>query len=189
MPTIHYRVDNADEFGALVADAFGGRTGTLTAITLDSWLAQDGYVVKYLLAATTTGATALGSDGVDQTVDQTIDVHYAMNDIGGVGEIAWPVEAPPAAALIVPGFDPDAFPLPEDAGLQPSVGSLLFTTALDELAVRDFYAEQLGVQGWSLDGEYGYYTARRDDLALMFAITMGEDGQPTRVEVFAEPLE
>lgn len=187
VPTVHYRVDNADEFGALVADAFGGRAGTLTTITLDSWLAPDGYVVKYLLAATTTGATAQGSDGVDRSVDQTIDVSYAMSDIDAVGEIAWPAEAPPATALIVPGFDADAFPLPEDAALQPSVGSLLFTTALDELAVRDFYAEQLGAQGWSLEGDYGYYTARREDRALVIAITAGEDEQPTRVEVFAEP--
>lgn len=187
--TVHYRVDNADEFSALVADAFGGRAGTLTTITLDSWLAPDGYVVKYLLAATTTGATAQGSDGVDRSVDQTIDVSYAMSDIDGVGEIAWPAEAPPAAALIVPGFDADAFPLPQDAALQPSVGSLLFTTALDELAVRDFYAERLGAQGWSLEGEYGYYTARREELALVIAIAAGDDGQPTRVEVFAETRE
>ena len=189
VPTIHYRIDEAEEFGTLVADAFGGRAGTLTSIALDSWLAEDGYVVQYLLAATTTGATTLDSAGADQRVDQTIAVEYAMSDIGAVGEIAWPADAPPADALVVPGFDADAFPLPEDAQLQPSVGLLAFNTALDEAAVRDFYAEQLGASGWSLEGEYGYYTARSADSSLVLAITSGADGQPTRVEILAEPSE
>jgi hypothetical protein len=173
----------------LVADAFGGRAGTLTSIALDSWLAEDGYVVQYLLAATTTGATTLDNAGADQNVDQTIEVAYTMSDIDAVENIIWPAEAPPADALVVPGFDADAFPLPEDAQLQPSVGAVAFDTALDEVAVRDFYAEQLGAAGWSLEGEYGYYTARRDDLEVVLAITAGEDEQLTRVEVFAETRE
>ncbi len=185
IPTTHYRIDDAEEFVTLVADAFGGRAGALTSITLDSWLAEDGYVVKYLLAATTTGATTLDSAGADQRVDQTIAVEYAMSDIDAVGEITWPADAPPANALVVPGFDADAFPLPEDAHLQPSVGAVAFVTALDEAAVRDFYAEQLGAAGWILEGEYGYYTARRDDLEIVLAVTAGEDEQLTRVEVFA----
>jgi chemotaxis protein histidine kinase CheA len=184
IPTTHYRIDDAEEFVTLVADAFGGRAGTLTSITLDSWLAEDGYVVKYLLSATTTGATTLDSAGADQRVDQTIAVEYAMSDIGAVDEITWPADAPPADALVVPGFDADAFPLPEDAQVQPSVGAVAFGTALDEAAVRDFYAEQLGATGWILEGEYGYYTARRDDQEIVLAVTAGEDEQLTRVEVF-----
>ena len=158
VPTIHYRIDDAEEFGTLVADAFGGHAGTLTSIALDSWLAEDGYVVQYLLSATTTGATTLDNAGADQRVDQTIAMEYAMSDIGAVGEIAWPPDAPPADALVVPGFDADAFPLPEDAHLQPSVGAVAFVTALDEAAVRDFYADQLGATGdpegriWLLHG-------------------------------------
>jgi hypothetical protein len=170
-----------------VADAFGGRAGTLTSITLDSWLAADGYIVQYLLAATTAGATVQDSAGADQMVDQTITVDYTMSDIGALDAIAWPADAPPADALIVPGFDANAFPLPENAQVQPSVGVLAFATALDEAGVRDFYAAQLGAAGWSLKGEYGYFTARRDDgLTLVLAVTPGGDGQPTRVEVFAD---
>lgn len=186
VPTTHYRIDNADEFVALVADAFGGRAGTLTSITLDSWLAADGYIVQYLLAATTAGATVQDSAGADQMVDQTITVDYKMSDIGALDAIVWPADAPPADALIVPGFDADAFPLPENAEVQPSVGVLAFATALDEAGVRDFYAAQLGVAG-SLEGEYGYYTARRDDgPTLVLAVTPGGDGQPSRAEVFAD---
>lgn len=184
--TTHYRIDNAEQFAALVADAFGGRAGVLTSIVLDSWLAADGYVVQYLLAATTSGATVQDSAGADQMVDQTIAVEYALRDIGAVEDIAWPVDAPPADALVVPGFDANAFPLPPDAQMQPTVGALAFITALDETAVRDFYAAQLGAAGWSLEGEYGYYTARRDGAELVLAVTPGGEGQPTRVEVFAD---
>lgn len=189
VPTIHYRIDNAEEFVALVTDAFGGRAGTLSSITLDSWIARDGYVVKYLLSATTTGATLLDRAGADQIVDQTIAVAYAMNDINAVEEIPWPADAPPADALTVPGFDDNAFPLPQDAQLQPSVGAVAFLTALPEAEIKDFYAQQLGAAGWSFDGEYGYYTAQRDNLVIGLAVTAGEGDDLTRVEVFAAPQE
>ena len=182
--TTHYRIDNAEQFAALVADAFGGRAGTLTSITLDSWLADDGYVVQYLLAATASGATVQDSTGADQTVDQTIAVEYALRDINAVEDIAWPGDAPPADALVVPGFDANAFPLPPDAQMQPTVGVLAYDTTLDETAVRDFYAAQLGAAGWSLEGEYGYYTARRGEEAIVIAVTAGEG--VTRVEVFGQ---
>ena len=185
MATTHYRIDDAAEFGALVADAFGGRAGALTAIALDSWLAADGYVVQYQLAASTTGATAQDSAGADQTVDQSIEVAYAMSDIGAVEAIEWPADAPPADALVVPGFAPNTFPLPDDAQLRPSVGVVAFVTTWDEAGVRDFYAAQLGAEGWSLEGEYGYYTARRGEEEIVLAVTAEGEGM-TRVEVFAE---
>jgi chemotaxis protein histidine kinase CheA len=185
VPTTHYRIDDAAEFGALVADAFGGRAGALTAIALDSWLAADGYVVQYQLAASTTGATMQDSAGADQTVDQSIEVAYSMSDIGAVEAIVWPVDAPPADALVVPGFAPNTFPLPDDAQVQPSVGVVAFVTSWDEAGVRDFYAAQLGAEGWSLEGEYGYYTARRGEEEIVLAVTAEGEGV-TRVEVFAE---
>jgi hypothetical protein len=169
IPTIHYRITDPAQFTAITGDAMGE---TLVSVALDGWVAPEGYVVRYVLAAEThDGAAADAAGELAPVASQQIRIDYALTEANGEVSIAWPADAPPAGDVAIPGFEPGTFPLPDDARLTPGLAALEIETALDENAVERFYAGTLAALGWSFTGEYGVYTATKDDLVLTLLVS------------------
>lgn len=179
IPTIHYRTDDRAQFTAIAGDAMGD---SLVSVSLDGWVAPEGYVVRYVLAAETSDGTATDATGnLVPVISQQITIDYTLTEANGAVAIAWPEDAPSAGEVAVPGFDPGAFPLPDDARMTPGVAALEIETALDENAVERFYADNLSTLGWTFTGEYGVYTAMKDDvvLTLLVSATSSVEGGST----------
>lgn len=169
IPTIHYRITDPAQFTAITGDAMGE---SLVSVALDGWIAPEGYVVRYVLAAEThDGAAADAAGDLVPAASQRINIDYALTEVNGDVAIAWPDDAPPAGDVAIPGFEPGTFPLPDDARLTPGLAALEIATALDENAVERFYAGALSALGWSFTGEYGVYTAAKDDLVLTLLVS------------------
>lgn len=169
IPTVHLRITDPAHFTAITGDAIGE---TLVSVALDGWIAPEGYVVRYVMAAETHDGTATNATGdLVPAASQRINIDYALTEANGAVSIAWPADAPPAGDVAIPGFAPGTFPLPDDARLTPGLAALEIATALDENAVERFYAGALTALGWSLTGEYGVYTATKDDLVLTLLVS------------------
>ncbi len=169
IPTVHYRITDPAQFTAITGDAMGE---SLVSVALDGWIAPEGYVVRYVLAAEThDGAAADAAGDLVPAASQRINIDYALTEVDGDVAIAWPNDAPPAGDVAIPGFEPGTFPLPDDARLTPGLAALEIATALDENAVERFYAGALAALGWSFTGEYGVYTAAKDDLVLTLLVS------------------
>ena len=173
--TTHYRTDDPAQFAAIAGDAMGDN---LVSVSLDGWVAPEGYVVRYVLAAETRDGTATDAAGnLVPVTSQQITIDYTLTEANGAVAITWPEDAPPAGEVTVPGFEAGAFPLPDDARLTPGVAALEIETALGENAVERFYAGNLSALGWSFTGEYGVYTATKDDLVLTLLVSAASSAE------------
>ena len=181
----HYRLTDPAIFAEAVGDSLPLADGTVESVQLEGWVAQAGYVVKYLLQARLKDAQILDDSGSLVQVQQEVSASYALSDLEGVENIEWPADAQPPNTVTVPGFVPNTFPLPEGAKVIPRLGMLELRTADPESDVAAFYRAHLPELGWSFDGEQGFYSAEKDGQRITLTILPDEVTHETVVRVFA----
>ncbi|MBW7882917.1 MAG: hypothetical protein H3C34_09810 [Caldilineaceae bacterium] len=176
VPTFHYQLTNPAQFVAMMGNLLGGQDSTVADVTLDGWVAQEGYVVRYELVADIDGALNLGQLGASQASHQTIAISYGLAGLNSAEEIVWPEDAPAPGVLAVPGFGEGEFPIPEGAATTPGLGMIEIQTGMSESETYEFYATELAAHGWEIDGEYGVYTATRDGHTLNLLVRPSDTG-------------
>lgn len=181
----HYRLTDPAVFAAAVGGSLPLADGTVENVQLEGWVADAGYVVKYLLQARLENAQILDDTGNLVRVQQEVSASYILSDLDGAVKIEWPADAQPPNTVTVPGFVPNTFPLPEGAKVFPRLGMLELRTAEAEGDVAAFYRVRLGELGWSFDGEQGFYSAEKDGQRITLTILPDEVTRETVVRVFA----
>jgi hypothetical protein len=111
----------------------------LTESTGEVWVADVGYVVKYVL--TTQGEAKYFGEGIEGTLTHD----YTLTEIDQPAAVELPEDCPPG--LVDAPLIPDA----EDVKQHPSV--TLFRTASSIAEVLAFYQDQLPGMGWQPSGE------------------------------------
>lgn len=185
--TIQYRSQDPEIF----IEAAGARLlagEALEEVTIDVWVAREGsYVVRYTISARISNALELDDNQQSVETDQALEwlfELYAIND--ETIDIQLPLEVPNVSTLEVPGFASGTFPLPPGARLESAgLAQPLILVPLPEAEVLTFYQEQLGEQGWQLEGGFGVYRATLAGDAFDLLIGRGENGLTT-VQVVAQ---
>ena len=181
----HYRLTDPAVFAEAVGSSLPLADGIVERVQLEGWVADAGYVVKYLLQASLKDAQILDDTGSPVRVQQEVSASYALSDLDGVENIEWPADAQPPNTVTVPGFVPNTFPLPEGAKVIPRLGMLELRTADSEGDVAAFYRSHLADLGWTFDGEQGFYSAEKDGQRITLTILPDEVTRETVVRVFA----
>ena len=143
----HYRLTDPAVFAAAAGGSLPLADGTVENVQLEGWVADAGYVVKYLLQAELKDAQILDDAGNPVRVQQAVSASYALSDLDGMVQIEWPADAQPPNTVTVPGFVPNTFPLPDGAKVIPRLGMLELRTADSEGNVAAFYRARL-VRTW-----------------------------------------
>jgi hypothetical protein len=148
--------------------------GTVQSVLLEGWVADAGYVVKYLLQASLKDAQILDDNGNPVQVQQEVSASYLLSDLDSVAEIEWPADAQP----------PNTFPLPEGAKVTPRLGMLELRTSEPDSDVATFYRTRLSELGWTFAGEQGFYSAEKEGQRISLTILPDEVSGETVVHVF-----
>lgn len=181
----HYRLTDPALFTAAVGDMLPDGAGSVQRVQLEGWVADAGFVVKYLLQATLADADFVDEAGNRLSVQQEIDASYQLRDVDAVAAIEWPADAQPPGTIAVPGFVPNTFPLPEGATVTPRLGMIEISTPQAEAEVADFYRARLDELGWDFAGELGFYDATKDGQQIHLTILPDEVSGETQITVFA----
>lgn len=181
----HYRLTDPAVFAGAVQDILPLDAGSIRSVVLEGWVADAGFVVKYLLSVILDGVDYVDDAGNHVTVRQEIYATYGLSDVDAVPAIEWPADAQPPDTISVPGFMPNLFPLPEGATATPHLGLVEIRTLQTESEVADFYRSELGQLGWSFEGELGFYTAAKDGDVINLTILPDEASKETVIRVFA----
>lgn len=180
----HYRLTDAAVFSAAAEDLLPKEAGTVETVWLEGWVADAGFVVKYFLAATMVDVLFVDEAGNRLVVQQQIDASYGLSDLDAVPGLEWPADAQPPGTVVVPGFVPNTFPVPDGATATPRLGLLEIRTAQTESEVSAFYRMRLGELGWAVAGELGFYTAAKNGETINLTILPDEVSAETVVRVF-----
>jgi hypothetical protein len=181
----HYRLTDPQTFAAAVADLAPVVPHSVRNVLLEGWVADAGYVVKYLLEAELDDARIFDETGGAVQAQQEVSAAYVLSDLDAVARIEWPADAQPPNTLSVPGFVPNTFPLPQDARVTPRLGMVEIRTSASEAETAAFYRDQLGALGWTFDGELGFYRAESEGRAIRLTILPDDVSGETVVHVFA----
>ena len=181
----HYRLTDPVVFAAAVGGSLPLADGAVENVQLEGWVADAGYVVKYLLQAELKDAQILDDAGNPVRVQQEVTASYVLSDLDGMVTIEWPADAQPPNTVTVPGFVPNTFPLPDGAKVSPRLGMLELRTADAEGNVAAFYRARLSELGWSFEGEQGFYSAEKEGQRITLTILPDEVTRETVVRVFA----
>ena len=181
----HYRLTDPAVFSAAVQDLWPSDAGIVESVLLEGWVADAGFVVQYYLQATLSDAPFVDEAGGRLLVQQQIDAGYRLRDLDAVRSIEWPADAQPPETVAVPGFVPNAFPIPDEATATPRLGLLEIRAAQSEAELASFYRSRLGELGWAVAGEFGFYTAAKEGEAINLTILADELSGETVVRVFA----
>ncbi len=181
----HYRLTDPVVFAAAAGDSLALADGAVENVQLEGWVADAGYVVKYLLQAALKDAQILDDGGNPVRVQQEVSASYALGDLDGTVKIEWPADAQPPNTVTVPGFVPNTFPLPDGAKVIPRLGMLELRTDEAEGDVAAFYRARFAELGWSFDGEQGFYSAAKEGQRITLTILPDEVTRETVVRVFA----
>jgi hypothetical protein len=180
----HYRLTDPANFVAAVEDIFPMAEGTVQNVLLEGWVADAGYVVKYLLHVNLADAEILDDSGNRLQVQQEASASYTLSDLDAIERIEWPADAQPPNTVSVPGFVPNTFPLPDGAKVTPRLGMVEIRTGEADSDVAAFYRARLSELGWSFDGELGFYSAVKDGQRISLTILADEVSGETVVRVF-----
>ena len=60
---------------------------------------------------------------------QEVSASYTLSDLDAIERIEWPADAQPPNTVSVPGFVPNTFPLPDEAGLRHGLACWRFAPA------------------------------------------------------------
>jgi hypothetical protein len=180
----HYRLTDPATFASAVEDIAPMAEGTVQSVLLEGWVADAGYVVKYLLQANLIDAEIMDDSGNRLQVQQEVSASYTLNDLDSVPNIEWPADAQPPNTISVPGFVPNTFPLPDAAEVTPRLGMLEIRTAESDSEVAAFYRARLSELGWTFEGELGFYSAGKSGQQISLTILPDEVSGETVVRVF-----
>lgn len=180
----HYRLMDPQIFAAALQELAPPAPGGVAAVLLEGWVADAGYVVKYVLQAELSGAQMLDDSGNPVTGEQAVSAEYRLSDLDAVTRIEWPADAQPPNTVSVPGFVPNTFPLPEDARVTPRLGMVEIRTGQTEGDAAVFYRARLQELGWTFEGELGFYSAEKNGQRLRLTILPDEATGETVVRVF-----
>ncbi len=180
----HYRLTDPATFAAAVEDITPMPEGTVQSVLLEGWVADAGYVVKYLLQVGLADAEILDDTGTRVQVQQEVSGSYLLSDLDRVPLIEWPADAQPPNTVSVPGFVPNTFPLPEGAKVTPRLGLLEIRSSESDSDLAAFYRSRLSELGWSFEGELGFYSAGKDGQRISLTILPDEVSGETVVRVF-----
>jgi hypothetical protein len=181
----HYRLTDLATFAEAVGDNLPMANGTVESVQLEGWVADAGYVVKYLLQGSLKDVQIFDDNGSPVRVQQEVSASYVLSDLDGIVKIEWPADAQPPNTVTVPGFVPNTFPLPDGAKVIPRLGMLELRTADPESDLAAFYRAHLDELGWTFDGEQGFYNAEKDGQRITLTILPDEVTHETVVRVFA----
>jgi hypothetical protein len=181
----HYRLTDPAVFAAAAGGSLPLADGAVENVLLEGWVADAGYVVKYLLQAELKDAQILDDAGNPVRVQQAVSASYALSDLDGMVTIEWPADAQPPNTVTVLGFVPNTFPLPDGAQVIPRLGMLELRTPDAEGNVAAFYRARLSELGWSFEGEQGFYSAEKEGQRITLTILPDEVTRETVVRVFA----
>ncbi len=181
----HYRLTDPAVFAAAAGGSLPLADGVVENVQLEGWVADAGYVVKYLLQAGLKDAQILDDAGNPVRVQQEVSASYVLSDLDGAVKIEWPADAQPPNTVTVPGFVPNTFPLPDGAKVIPRLGMLELRTAETESDVAAFYRARLSELGWSFDGDQGFYSAEKEGQRITLTILPDDVTRETVVRVFA----
>lgn len=185
VPVTHYRLTDPAVYAAAVQGILPDGEGSVQSLLLEGWVADAGFVMKYLLQATLADADFVDDAGNHVAVQQQIDVSYVLSDLDAVRAIEWPADAQPPETIAVPGFVPNTFPIPDGATATPHLGLVEIRTPQTEAEVTSFYRARLTELGWSVAGELGFYTAAKEGQTISLTILPDEASRETVVRVFA----
>jgi hypothetical protein len=158
--------------------------GSVRNVLLEGWVADAGYVVKYVLEADLADAQIFDQSGSTAQAQQEVSAAYVLTDLDAVARIEWPADAQPPNTVSVPGFVPNTFPLPEGARVTPRLGMVEIRTDASDADTTAFYRTQLEALGWSVDGELGFYSAEKEGRRIRLTILPDELTGETVVRVF-----
>lgn len=145
----------------------------------DIWIAKKGgYVVKVDI---NTDATFKKIDSAtDANAPDKIRVQMSnvtnVTDVNGNITIEPPADAPQPGQFTAPGFEPGAFPVPEQTTVDGSFGGMTnLTSSLSVDDVNAFYDKELTNMGWTKeDGPMPTWS--KDGQSFMLMVTPGENG-------------
>jgi hypothetical protein len=80
----HYRLTDPANFVAAVEDIFPMAEGTVQNVLLEGWVADAGYVVKYLLHVNLADAEILDDSGNRLQVQQEASASYTLSDLDAI---------------------------------------------------------------------------------------------------------
>jgi hypothetical protein len=182
-----YRIDDVQRFRTLLGDALAVNDGEPIRVTLDGWLAPEGYVLRYELDADASNALFLDETGMETPAQQQVRIVYDVVPLPAAPAVVWPAAAPAPGAVAVPGFAPDEFPIPAGAEARVSLEMIEILTSLSVTEALGFYRDALAKAGWSIAGEYSVYSATNGEHTLNLWFMPGEDGG-TRIQVLTTGL-
>jgi hypothetical protein len=177
-----YRVDDVQRFRALLGDGLAVNAGEPVRVTLDGWLAPEGYVLRYELDVDVSNAAFLDESGTETPAQQQVRIVFDVVPLSAPPAVEWPADAPAPGAVAVPGFELGEFPIPADAEARVSLEMIEILTSLGVTEALGFYRDELAKMGWSIAGEYTVYSATNGEHALNLLFLPGEDGG-TRIQV------
>lgn len=180
----HYRLSDPATFASAIEDIAPMAEGTVKSVLLEGWVADAGYVVKYLLQANLADAEIMDESGNRLQVQQEVSASYSLSDLDGVPAIEWPADAQPPNTISVPGFVPNTFPLPNAAKVTPRLGTLEIRSTESDSDVAAFYRARLSELDWTFEGELGFYSALKDGQRISLTILPDEVSGETVVRVF-----
>jgi hypothetical protein len=180
----HYRLTDPQTFAAAVEDLTPIVPGSVRAVLLEGWVADAGYVVRYLLQAELMDAQIFDDSGNLVRGQQEVSASYVLSDLDRVAAIEWPADAQPPNTVSVPGFVPNTFPLPDGARVTPRLGIIEIRTDVAEGEAAAFYRTRLQELGWAFEGELGFYSAEKAGQRLRLTILPDEVTGETVVRVF-----
>ncbi len=186
--TVHYSFSNVENFTSMLNNIMqevlkDKQDVTMTAgqssIKGDLWVAKDGnYPVKMDVdSAVTFDVTAADESGKkeDMTISIKMKIYNESYDINGDVTVEPPEEAPQPGQVNIPGFEPGAFPIPEQTTVEGSFGNMTsLTSQLSPEEVNAFYDEALPKLGWTKQaGPAPSWSKGEDSFILM--VTPGDN--------------
>lgn len=187
--TIHYKYKDINLFKNTLNDIFQQELQDKTDASQfelaevksngDIWIAEKGgYVVKVdinmdaTFKKTDSATDANAPDKIHVQMSNVTDV----TNVNGNITVEPPADAPKPGEFTVPGFEPGAFPVPEQTTLEGSFGGMTsLTSSLSVDEVNAFYDQELTKMGWTkADGPMPSWS--KDGQSFMLMVTPGENG-------------
>lgn len=182
--TIHYRYKDTSSFKDTLNDILSSQLGEDEDLTQfkavgtqtsgDIWIAEKGqYAVKVEINMETT------FKGEDKEVHIKGSSLMEISDVNGDITVEPPEDAPKPGQANVPGFEPGAFPIPEQTTVDGSFGGMVnLSSQLSVDEVNAFYQEELTKLGWTSEGDM-MPTWTKDGQSFMLMVTPNDDNTTT----------
>ncbi len=153
----------------------------------DIWIARKGnYPVKAEITMEATFKAKDADNGAPKQVHIKGRTMVEITDINGDITIEPPAKAPQPGEVSLPGFEPGAFPIPEQTTIEGSFGGMTnLTSQLSADEINAFYDEELPKLGWTKQGDMMSSWTKGDD-SFILMVTPNDDNT-TAIVIMANP--